>query len=108
MKLFDRQDSRGEVGISFINYLVELDLEVHTRLLLHVYDEVDTNPDKKIAGRACYNMAVACERDGNLQLALTYAEKAAAQFQLKTAFTYINQIKKRISNKQKLDYQMGN
>jgi len=42
MKLFDGQDSRGEVSISFINYLVKLDLEVHTRLLLHVNDEVDT------------------------------------------------------------------
>jgi len=41
MKLLDGQDCRGEVGITFINYLVELDLEVHTCLLLHVNDEVD-------------------------------------------------------------------
>jgi hypothetical protein len=41
MKLLDCQDCRGEVGITFINYLVELDLEVHTGLLLHVNDEVD-------------------------------------------------------------------
>ena len=42
MKLLYCQDCRGQVRISFINYLVELDLEVHTRLLLHVNDEVDT------------------------------------------------------------------
>jgi hypothetical protein len=40
MKLLDGQDCRGEVRITFINYLVELDLEVHTCLLLHVNDEV--------------------------------------------------------------------
>jgi hypothetical protein len=41
MKLLNGQDCRGEVRITFIYYLVELDLEVHTCLLLHVNDEVD-------------------------------------------------------------------
>lgn len=41
MKLLDGQDCRGEVRIPFIDYLVELDLEVHTGFFLHVNDEVD-------------------------------------------------------------------
>ena len=42
MKLLDGQDCRGQVRITFIDYLVELDFEVHARLLLHVNYEVDT------------------------------------------------------------------
>jgi len=69
--------------------------------------EMSINPDKEIAGKACYNMAVACERDGNLQLALEYAQRSATQFSYHKAHSYINQINKRISDSKTLDYQMN-
>ena len=42
MKLLDCLECRCQISIAFIYYLVELNLEVHTRLLLHVDNEVDT------------------------------------------------------------------
>lgn len=69
--------------------------------------EMQLNNDKNIAGKACYNMAVACERDGNLKLALEYAERAASEFGLGAAHKYIREIKLRIENRNKLNYQMS-
>jgi len=69
--------------------------------------EMSLNVDKKIAGKACYNMAVACERDGNLKLAVEYAERAAAEFGLKNAHSYRAQLKRRIADRNKLNYQMN-
>jgi hypothetical protein len=63
--------------------------------------------DKQLAGKACYNMAVACERDGNLKLALEYAELSASRYGFNKAHTYINEIKRRISDRNKLEYQMS-
>ncbi|MFH1118277.1 MAG: DUF6340 family protein [Bacteroidota bacterium] len=65
---------------------------------------LDTNP--VVAGRACYNMAVACEVDGNLTLALEWATRAWQQHRLKKALGYISLIEKRIKQQARLDEQM--
>lgn len=69
--------------------------------------EMNVATDKQLAGKACYNMAVACERDGNLKLALEYAELSASRYGFKKAHSYINEIKRRISDRKKLEYQMS-
>jgi hypothetical protein len=65
---------------------------------------LDTDP--KVAGKACYNMALASEVDGNLQLALEWARRAWDQHGLKNARSYISLIEMRIYEQGKLDEQM--
>lgn len=64
------------------------------------------NPDDKIAGRACYNMALAAEMDGNLSLALEWAERAWKKHGEKKARAYINILNTRIIDQQRLKEQM--
>jgi hypothetical protein len=45
MQLFDSENGRCQVSVPLVDYLVELYLEVHTVLLLHVYDEVDARDE---------------------------------------------------------------
>ena len=51
--------------------------------------------NRKAAGRAAYNMAVASEINGNLDLALEWAQKAWTDYGNKKARDYINVIKAR-------------
>ncbi|HBF88772.1 MAG TPA: hypothetical protein DDX39_09035 [Bacteroidales bacterium] len=62
--------------------------------------------DMKIAGRACYNMALVNEIQGNLETALEWATKAYSDFHLKNARDYINNLKDRIYDQQKLEKQL--
>ena len=62
--------------------------------------------DDKIAGRACYNMAVAAEMDGNLKLALEWAERAWKKHGLNSARSYINTLNTRIMHQDRLREQM--
>ena len=65
------------------------------------------NPNKRIAGDAAFNMALACEMDGKLDLALVWAKKAYTQFNNKWAIDYIRTIKKRIEEQNKLNKQFS-
>ena len=64
------------------------------------------HPDPKIAGRACYNMALGAEINGNLQEALQWTDKAFTRYNIKSARNYSNQLNQRIRDKAKLDEQM--
>ncbi|MBC7778191.1 MAG: hypothetical protein H7246_22350 [Phycisphaerae bacterium] len=61
---------------------------------------------KKAAGRAAYNMAVASEINGNLPLALDWAQKSWNDYGNKKAREYINIIKARQNDARKVDAQM--
>lgn len=65
------------------------------------------DPDIKIAGRACYNMALASEIFGNFDLALEWAQKAYADYHLKDAREYINILEGRIRDTERLNKQMN-
>jgi hypothetical protein len=41
-----------------------------------LWEKETTNPKMKIAGRACYNMAIISEIDGNVDIALQWAQKS--------------------------------
>ncbi|MDD3877626.1 MAG: DUF6340 family protein [Bacteroidales bacterium] len=62
--------------------------------------------DNKIAARACYNMAVAEEMNGNLEEAQKWANQAFFKQRKSRHRTYLNVINKRISEQQRLREQM--
>ncbi|MBS1765332.1 MAG: hypothetical protein JSS90_10240 [Bacteroidetes bacterium] len=64
------------------------------------------NTHKKVAGRACYNMAVFSERLGNLDMALEWCSKAYSQFGNKNAQAYSSLIRTRMSEREVLKQQM--
>lgn len=57
-----------------------------------------TNNDNKIAGRACYNMAIINEINGDLDTAIEWAQKAYTDYEIKEAIKYINILKRRKEN----------
>jgi uncharacterized protein DUF6340 len=63
------------------------------------------NNDPKIAGRACYNMAIINEINGNLEVAVDWASKSYSDYGDKLGLKYLNILKNRISKKQQLEAQ---
>ncbi len=59
------------------------------------------NNDPKIAGRACYNMAIINEINGNLNTAIEWASKSYTDYGDKLGLRYVNMLKNRVQ-KQKL------
>jgi hypothetical protein len=85
-------------------HLVARDIDKATQIWKKVIAMSGNN--KKAAGRAAYNMAVASEINGNLDIALDWAEKAWTQYGNKKARDYINVIKMRQNDVRKVDSQM--
>lgn len=71
-----------------------------------IWKRYTTNADSKIAGRANYNMALASEIEGNLTLALEWANRAWYEYGLKKARDYSNLLSNRIRQQEMLDKQM--
>ena len=69
----------------------------------------DTQSSKrKIAGRACYNMAILNEINDDLEAAIKWAQKAYENYNNKLALAYVNRLKYRLQARQKLQYQQQN
>lgn len=62
--------------------------------------------NKKAAGRAAYNMAVAAEVKGNLDIALDWAKRAWTDYGNKRARQYIYTIEQRLNDARKVDSQL--
>ena len=62
--------------------------------------------DKKIAGRACHNIAVAEEMDGNLKEAIKWAQQAYVIHGLKRSRAYLNELNTRQMEQERLKEQM--
>lgn len=60
-----------------------------------LWEEELNNPKNKIAGYACYNMAIINEINGDLDSAMTWASKAYTDYEDKNALRYLNILKKR-------------
>jgi hypothetical protein len=56
------------------------------------------NPSKKVAGRACYNMAIISEINGDLSGALQWAKKAYEVYRTPYALDYVNLLQRRVNN----------
>lgn len=59
------------------------------------WQQETTNPKPKIAGRACYNMAIINEINGNLNLAIDWAQKSYENYNIRNALHYLNILKDR-------------
>lgn len=47
MQLLDGENCKGQMSVSLVYYLVELDLQVYSVFLLHVDEEVDRSHNDK-------------------------------------------------------------
>jgi hypothetical protein len=63
---------------------------------------------RKMAGRACYNMAILGEINGDIDNAISWAQKAYENYNNKLALQYVTVLKKRKIKNQRADYQLGN
>ena len=73
-----------------------------------IWEKLTNNPDQEIASYATYNLALAMEMNDDLQAALKWAEKSYFDFGNKRARNYINILKGRIADQQRLDKQLKN
>ncbi|PLW91996.1 MAG: hypothetical protein C0592_13035 [Marinilabiliales bacterium] len=67
--------------------------------------EETKNPKRKAAGRACYNMAIHCEINGDLEGAYEWTSKAYTDYKNKEALRYQQVIKFRMAQQRELEYQ---
>jgi Family of unknown function (DUF6340) len=73
-----------------------------------LWQKETTNPNRKIAGRACYNMAIISEINGNLDQAIQWSQKAYENYNNRLALYYVNILKNRKSNNDLLKDQQSN
>ncbi|GEP96965.1 DUF6340 family protein [Chitinophaga cymbidii] len=66
-----------------------------------------TNPSSTVAGRACYNMAIICEINGELDLAIKWSQKAYEEYNNRLALKYIRLLKNRQAGNELLKQQQA-
>jgi len=62
---------------------------------------------RKVAGRACYNMAIINEINGDLDNAILWAQKAYENYRVRIALNYVNILRNRKANNALLAIQNG-
>lgn len=72
-----------------------------------LWEQEVNNPKGKIAGRACYNMAIISEINGDLDMAMEWASKSYSDYNTNEALRYINILKNRMADERELDRQLG-
>lgn len=72
-----------------------------------IWNRETENKNKKIAAKACYNMALASEIQDNLPMAIYWLEKSSSLRPNKATESYIKIINMRMRERMKLDPQMG-
>jgi hypothetical protein len=60
-----------------------------------LWQQETTNTSRKAAGRACYNMAIISEINGDLNGAITWAQKAYEMYNNRLALSYVNVLRNR-------------
>jgi hypothetical protein len=63
-----------------------------------LWQKETTNSKSKVAGRACYNMAIISEINGDLDAAVQWAQKAYENFNIRPALSYVHILKDRQTN----------
>ncbi|MBE0677234.1 MAG: hypothetical protein IH592_00580, partial [Bacteroidales bacterium] len=63
------------------------------------------NPKMKVAGRACYNMAIISEINGDIDSAIAWAQKAYSDYRTKLGLRYVRILENRKYNEEVLRYQ---
>jgi hypothetical protein len=62
---------------------------------------------RKAAGRACYNMAIICEINGDVDGAIVWSQKAYEVYNIRLALSYINILRQRQNENAILNSQKG-
>lgn len=65
------------------------------------------NKKEKVAGRACYNMAIINEINGNLETALEWASKSYSDYRNKDALRYVHILRNRMVEERLLNQQLS-
>jgi len=73
-----------------------------------LWEKETTSNSSTIAGRACYNMAIICEINGQLDKGIEWAQKAYENYNNKLALKYVNILKQRKESNNLLTYQQEN
>jgi hypothetical protein len=60
-----------------------------------LWEKETASDNKKIAGRACYNMAIISEINGDLEAAIKWAQRSYENYNNKLALHYVNILKNR-------------
>lgn len=60
-----------------------------------IWQQETNNPSRKAAGRACYNMAIIMEINGDVDGAIQWAQKAYEVYGLRLALGYVNVLRNR-------------
>jgi len=63
-----------------------------------IWNQATHSTSRKVAGRACYNMAIISEINGDLNGALQWAKKAYEMYRTGWALSYVNILQERQSN----------
>jgi len=71
-----------------------------------LWDKEVLNLKRKVAGRACYNMAIINEINGDLDAAVEWASKSYTDYKNKMALRYLNVLKYRIERNIQLEQQI--
>lgn len=72
-----------------------------------LWEQETTNQSPKVAGRACYNMAISNEINGNLEEAMQWASKAYTDYNNNYALGYLNTLKYRARQQTVLNQQLS-
>ncbi|WP_299537062.1 DUF6340 family protein [Ulvibacterium sp.] len=72
-----------------------------------LWEKEINNPNRKIAGRAHYNMAIINEINGNLVEAMDWASKSYADYRDRNALRYLNVLKYRFAQNEALEQQVS-
>lgn len=70
-----------------------------------IWYEQTTSAKRKVAGRACYNMAIISEINGDLDEAIKWAQQSYAEYNIKLALKYIRVLEDRKYRKKILEEQ---
>ena len=71
-----------------------------------IWKKLSDTPDLEISGRACYNLALASERKGDIDAAIYWAEKAMKDHHIKKARNYVDRLSGRKHDEERLKEQM--
>lgn len=72
-----------------------------------LWEKEINNPNRKIAGRAHYNMAIINEINGNLVEAMDWASKSYSDYNDRNALRYLNTLKYRFAQNEALEQQVS-
>ncbi|MDJ1504223.1 DUF6340 family protein [Xanthocytophaga agilis] len=68
-----------------------------------LWERETQHPKNKVAGRACYNMAISSEINGNLDQAIEWAGRSYTDYKNRLALRYLNVLKQRKAHVQEIE-----